>query len=59
MNRFHVECVMGEDISLMYFLCLILFVSDIHPWLITVNVLVAPFDRLEPTIYNFLYDTIY
>jgi len=47
---------MGEDISLMYFLCLFLFVSEIHPWLIIVNVLV---DRPEPTIYNFLYDTIY
>jgi len=56
MNRFHVDCVMGEDISLMYFLCLILFVFEIHPWLIIVNVLVY---RPEPTIYNFLYDTIY
>lgn len=54
MNRFHVECVMGEDISLMDFLCLILFVSAIHPWLIIVNVLVAVFDVLERTIYNIL-----
>jgi Na+/pantothenate symporter len=43
----------------MGFLCLILFVFEINPWLIIVNIVVAAFDGFEHTIYNILYDTIY
>jgi len=40
------------------FFCLIFFAAKIHPWLIIVNVLVAPFDGLEGTIYHILFDTV-
>lgn len=50
MSRLHVECVMGEYISLMDFLLLVLFVSAIHPWLIIVIDLMAAFDGLKRTI---------
>lgn len=51
---------MEEDICLMDFLFLILFVSAIHPWLIFVNDLVAAFDALERNdlAYVLVYDSL-
>ena len=60
MSRFHVECVMGKDISLMDFIFLNLVGFCISSMaLIIVNDLMTPFDGLERSIYNLLQDTIH